>query len=292
MVTSGQSKIPIFLEARELNDAKLMDFEGMIMLSFKLAGFELSKEQAIDGLKSGIFSFIFDGFDELRRSQEYHYGKQIQRAIQTFKSCPIVVSGRPNERMYVSEHLHQCDILPLSPEESVHLVQKLEFDARVKSAFISIARDELFQSHKEFLELPLLCVVMLITYSDSGRISKKKHEFYEDAFNALWGKHDARKQAGFEREKYTGLDKQSFLKLLSAFCASSYIDEDFSMREEQLRSHLKRATLMTGITVNELEFIRDMSVSTSLMVLDGNNYKFSHRSFQEYFGKYVLDLAS
>ena len=91
--------------------------------------------------------------------------------------------------------------------------------------------EELFVSHAEFLEIPLLCVVMLLTYSDAGRISRKKHEFYEDAFDALWSKHDARKQAGYEREKYSGLDKNEFMRLLSAFCASSYITEQFSMRE-------------------------------------------------------------
>ena len=113
------------------------------------------------------------------------------------------------------------------PSQAVELIQRLDFDEATKNSFISLMQKELFASHAEFLKIPLLCVVMLLTYSDAGRISRKKHEFYEDAFNALWSKHDARKQAGFEREKYTGLDKNEFMRLLSAFCASSYLPSYF-----------------------------------------------------------------
>jgi hypothetical protein len=162
----------------------------------------------------------------------------------------------------------------------------------MRTSFIALMHAELFESHKEFLELPLLCVVMLLTYSDAGRVSHKEHEFYEDAFNALWSKHDARKQAGYEREKYTGLDKSDFIRLLSAFCASSYISEHFSMRESELTSHLARARQLVDLPARVEDFIRDMTTATSLLVLEGNAYRFAHRSFQEYFcARYVLSIS-
>ncbi len=172
------------------------------------------------------------------------------------------------------------------------MLTKLDFDKGTKSSFVGLIRSELWQSHKDFLEIPLLTVVMLITYSDAGRISRKQHEFYEDAYNALWSKHDARKQPGFEREKYTGLDKQEFTRLASSFCASSYLREDFSMRESVLEHHLNAAKKLTGISANNELFVKDMTISTSLLVTDGNQYRFAHRSFQEFLcAKYVLSLS-
>ena len=147
---------------------------------------------------------------------------------------------------------------------------------------------ELFASHAEFLKIPLLCVVVLLTYSDAGRISRKKHEFYEDAFNALWSKHDARKQAGFEREKYTGLDKNEFMRLLSAFCASSYINEHFSMREADVSFHLKNAKKLTDISAKEEDFVKDMTISTNLLILDGRKYVFFTALFKNTF---VQDMS-
>jgi hypothetical protein len=82
------------------------------------------------------------------------------------------------------------------------------------------------------------------------------------------------------------------MKLLSAFCASSYVNEHFSMREAELTSHLARAKKLTDIPAKEEDFIRDMTTSTSLLVLEGNTYRFAHRSFQEYFcARYVLSLG-
>jgi predicted NACHT family NTPase len=292
LAASSQAKVPIFLEARELNAIPLTDFAGIITVAFGIAGEELSKEQAADGLKSGIFLILIDGFDELSRSCERHYARVLQRANYEFESCPLLISGRPSELMRDAFQLfHQCDLRPLEASQAIELIQRLNFDEATKISFIALMRKELFGSHAEFLKIPLLCVVMLLTYSDAGRISRKKHEFYEDAFNALWSKHDARKQAGFEREKYTGLDKNEFMRLLSAFCASSYINEHFSMREADVSFHLKNAKKLTDISAKEEDFVRDMTISTNLLLLDGRKYVFFHRSFQEYFcARYVLSL--
>jgi hypothetical protein len=53
LAKSSLSKVPIFLEARELNASALTDFAGLIATAFRTAGQEFSKEQAAEGLKSG-----------------------------------------------------------------------------------------------------------------------------------------------------------------------------------------------------------------------------------------------
>src|SRR5262249_32966318 len=152
--SSKSKKIPIFLEARELNDASRMNFADMIALSFQLAGLTITNEQVIDGLNTGLFIFIFDGFDEIRQIDEQYYGRQLRRVIQEYKLCPIVISGRPNERMHVSNHLQLCNILPLRIEDSVELINKLNFDEKVKRSFVNLIREELHGTHGEFLKLP------------------------------------------------------------------------------------------------------------------------------------------
>jgi hypothetical protein len=77
--------------------------------------------------------------------------------------------------------------------------------------------------------------------------------------------------------------KNDFIRLLSAFCASSYLSEHFSFREVELSYHLTRAMKLTDVVVKEKDFVRDMTTSTSLLLEEGNAYTFSHRSFQEYF---------
>ncbi len=123
---------------------------------------------------------------------------------------------------------------------------------------------------------------MLITFSDSGRIARNNHEFYEDAFIALWSKHDSRKD-GFERDRYSSLGKTEFLRLLAAFAISSYHRGDYDMRSSQFQRHFEAATRLSGISCAEEGFYRDLTVSMSLAVEDGPFIRFCHRSFQEYF---------
>lgn len=291
LAASSKSKVPIFFEARELNRIPPTDFAGIVTTSFHTTGHELSREQAIDGLKSGLFIILIDGFDELTVAREQHYENVLEQGCREFQLCPILVSGRPSQPFHVLELFVSFELLPLNREDAVQLIQRLTFDETTKRSFIALMRKELFISHSEFLRVPLLCVVMLLTYSDAGRISNRRHEFYEDAFSALWSKHDARKQAGYEREKYTGLEKGDFVRLLSAFCASSYVNEHFSMREEELSSHLTYAMDLTDILIKQEEFLKDMTISTSLLVMEGNSYRFTHRSFQEYFcARFILSL--
>ena len=117
--------------------------------------------------------------------------------------------------MYTWSAFNIYDIVPFDVPRSIQLISRLDFNEDAKNHFIIEIKNHLRRTHLEFIGNPLLCIIMLITFSDVGKISSKRHEFYEDAFNALWRKHDARK--GYQRERYTGLEKTKFLKLLCAF---------------------------------------------------------------------------
>ena len=115
LAASPQSKVPIFLEARELNRTKLTDFPGIVAVAFHTAGQEFSREQAVDGLKVGLFIILIDGFDELRLSHERHYVDILERAAQDFHLCPLLASGRPGEFVGLRNFQH-CDIFSSKPQ--------------------------------------------------------------------------------------------------------------------------------------------------------------------------------
>jgi hypothetical protein len=49
LTKSLRSKVPIFLDARELNELPLTDFAGVVTAAFKVAGQQFSEELALDG---------------------------------------------------------------------------------------------------------------------------------------------------------------------------------------------------------------------------------------------------
>jgi hypothetical protein len=283
------NQIPILIEARNFNKVRvgggeaLADLETRIYEDFTEIGTRVTREQITNGLKSGLFVFLLDGMDELKGGPvQKHYEAELIKFVRKYHLCPVLVSSRPTERIRSWAEIDACDIAPLDPDTAAELVERLEFDENVKARFTRLMRRDLFRTHYEFVSVPLLCTIMLLTYSETGYISKNRHEFFEDAFNALWSKHDARKD-GFERDRYTGLQKAEFLKILSAFAISSYINADYNMKDPQFHQHFDQAVRLSGINCKEEDFLRDLRESTSLAVDDGPYIRFCHRAFQEYF---------
>ena len=68
-------------------------------------------------------------------------------------------------------------------------------DLAVREQFIAALTPEYFSRLSEFLSIPLLATLMLMTYSDFAHVPQKMYIFYEQAFQTLFYKHDAIKGA-------------------------------------------------------------------------------------------------
>jgi hypothetical protein len=283
------NRIPVFIEVRSFNRLPLDTIETRISDDFVVTGTSITREQVTNGLRSGLFVILLDGMDELKGVVQAHYDAELVNLLMKFPLCPVLVSSRPTERIR-SGSLDVRSIAPLSLSRAKDLIGRLDFAGPVKEAFTNLLDRSLFDTHYEFVSVPLLCTIMFLTFSDSGRISNDRHEFFEDAFLALWSKHDSRK-GNFERDRYTGLQKNEFLRLLSAFSISSYAVADYDFRPAQFNRHFAAAARLTGITCREEDFEKDLITSTSLVIQDGPYIRFCHRSFQEYFSAIFLSEA-
>jgi hypothetical protein len=277
-----RARLPVLIVARTFNRLRVSDLETRIHDDFEAVGVNVMKEQLVAGLQSGLFVILIDGWDELKPIIQAHYETALLEFTTKYPKCSVIVSSRPTESIRGWQVFKEMPIAPMRIPQIESLVQSLTFDLSVKQRFVALVKNELYSSHREFVSRPLLCIIMLLTYSDSGHISNRRYEFFEDAFTALWSKHDARKE-GYERPKHTGLDKGDFLRLLSSFAASSYIESDYNMRESQFRKHFGTAKALSGANCKEDEFRKDLVISTSLFVEDGPYLRFSHRAFHEYF---------
>lgn len=285
------ARVPILIEVRTFNRLKKSDLETKIISDFEAIGTVVTSEQILLGLQAGLFVILLDGLDELKGSLQKHYESALMEFSIKFPECPILISSRPTQRMYSWENFDIRRIAPLNLLGATDLIGRLEFDENVKAAFKDLLKGSLFRTHYDFVSVPLLCIIMLLTYSDSGYIAKDQPAFFEDAFTALWSKHDGRK-VGFERHRFTNLHKSEFARLLAAFAISSYSSADYNMRENHFKRHFEAAVGLSDVHCSESEFLEDLTVSTSLAVEDGPYIRFCHRSFQEYFAAiFICEVA-
>lgn len=175
--------------------------------------------------------------------------------------------------------------------DATELVRRLPEDEELKEKFISDLHKDLFNRHKSFLSNPLLLSIMLLTYGISADIPKKLSIFYNQAYEALFQRHDAIK-GGFQRDRHCDLDIQDFSRVFSAFCILTLDKRLFQFSRSDAISYLDKAKDLVNITVNSEDFLEDLLQSICFLVEDGLLLVFAHRSFQEYFSaKFICDAV-
>lgn len=123
----------------------------------------------------------------------------------------------------------------------------------------------------------------MLTFSNHASIPENLNEFYEEAFTTLFNMHDATKDC-YLRDIRTGLGCEEFKTVFSYICFKSYFRGQFEFTEHQLRERIQEAQSRFPLYKFTIEdFQEDLTLSVCMLVKDGLSYRFSHRSFQEYF---------
>lgn len=283
-----KGKIPIFIELRKLNEIKSDDLMSYIYHSIVDTRSSITRQVFDQLVSSGAFIFMFDGFDELLIEKRREIEKQILAISTNIANALVVVSGRPDERFDAWQAYSNFAVQPLDKPKVIDLIEKLKYDNReIKKKFIDRVKSDLYERHKSFLSSPLLATMMLITFRDFADIPEKIYLFYDQAFDALFSKHDATKE-GYKRKLYTDIPSDEFKKYLSYFCLISYYDEKYEFNEDDLRAYVKKGIKIDNANVPVDDFIRDLLESICILQRDGIQRVFSHRTFQEFFSALCL----
>jgi NACHT domain len=285
----SEGRIPLYLELRNLNTVSKIDLRSYIFHSISQGAGSISEHDFKANLERGDFIIILDGFDEVSYEKREEVQAAIMSIAENFTSTKLVVTSRPDGRFTSWTSFHVIDVAPLEKKDVIQLIQRAEFDPHLKTRFAKkISDDGLFEKHQSFLSNPLLSSMMLLTFSHNPNIPEKMHLFYEQAFDALYQRHDSHKPGGFRREFKTALTEDNFKRLLSYMALVSYYDQVYKFTREEALSCIKKAAGLSLIDVDPVEFLDDLCDSVCILVPEGLEYTFSHRSFQEYFTAYCL----
>ena len=277
----NSDRVPVFIELRRINDSNFALLDEIVS-ELESFGFDLGEEYIKKGIAQGQFVLFLDGYDEVKDDLRNELNNQIDVLSKYAPECILVISSRHDETFSRWEDFREFSVEPLSLNEACELVEKLPYDEVLKDKFISDLRSSLYGLHKSFLSNPLLLSIMLLTYGESADIPQKLSLFYNQAYESLLYRHDARK-GGFKRDRRTALDTQDFARIFSAFCLRTYDAHKFSFTRLEVLEYLEKAIANVEMVVNTQDFLDDCLKAVCLLMEDGLNITFSHRSFQEYF---------
>jgi hypothetical protein len=288
---SSEGKVPIFLELRDLNQTKLsiLDFiqETLHENHFKLDATYIGK-----ALQNGHFALFLDGFDELSRNVRKQYTKQIQKFAKLYDQNVVIVSSRPDDEFSGWSSFSVFTMDPLDIDQASLLVKKTHFEDTFKNKFIKDLRSHLFKSHQSFLSNPLLLSIMLLTYGESADIPNRLNIFYNQAYEALFQRHDALKST-FQRERVSKLNIQDFAAVFAAFSIQTYDKRLFQFSKSEALDYVEKSKSITKLRYNSEDYLTDAIQATCLLLEEGLSIVFAHRSFQEYFAaRFIADANS
>jgi hypothetical protein len=277
-----QGAIPLFVELRELNSQPSKKLLTYIHKSCASADASVTYDQFDLALRAGGLLLILDGFDEIDFAHRDQIARQVLDISIKYPKVDIIISSRPDEQFSSWQDFYIFMVRALTRPQVIRLINKIDYDRDLKRHFIEQIHYHLYDSHKSFLSSPLLATIMLLTYEYFAEIPNKMHIFYEQAFAALFRRHDAQK-AQFTRKTYANLAIDDFRNCFAAFCAFSYLEEQFEFLDGDLRKLMVVALNYARVTAKVENVIRDLYEAVCLFQRDGVNTVFVHRSFQEYF---------
>lgn len=279
--------VPILIELRDLNDSA-RSVEDLIFYTLENGGFDVGGSFVRRSMEHGNFCFLFDGYDELIESRRIEVSDYIKEISLRFSGCPVIVSSRPDERFHGWGQFSIFSVRPLSKKAAILLIKKLPVIDEVKSKFLRELDERLYEEHQSFLSNPLLLSIMLLTYHQNAEVPSKLSLFYSQAYEALFQKHDAAKGA-YSRTKSTNLDILDFSKVFSLFSLLTFDNRLFRMTRVDCLKFIEESKKRIGLDFDRQDFLQDLLGATCLLVEDGLQVAYSHRSFQEYFvSLYIL----
>lgn len=273
--------VPILIELRDLNHLDLC-LEELILENLETFGLNVESKYYESLKKSGTFCFFLDGFDEVAHSKRTNLTKEIKKLSTKNPHCPIILTSRPDELILGIENFGVFHVIPLTLQLALELINKLDFDNDIKTKFSRELQTSLFKTHKSFLSNPLLLSIMLLTYRENAKIPTKLSVFYNRAFEALFTRHDSSK-GGYNREFLTKLDILDFSRVFSLLCLQTYEKSELNASKTDFLSYISKARKASELNFNPDCFLTDCLNAVCLLVEDGLEIAFTHRSFQEYF---------
>lgn len=275
--------IPIVIELRRLG--KNQSILEYIQTQINSLDKNIKVEEIIDILKKGDFVIFLDGYDEITNKNKSAVLDTIQEFTSKATNTKIIITSREEDDLNSLGEYKCVNIKPLTEEEAYRLIEKYDNGGEISKKLIKRLRDDSSMDIlKEFLENPLLVSLLYKTFEYKEEIPYKKIDFYEQVYDALFNDHDKTKGSAYVHEKKTKLDRYQFEQILRVFGFLSLKNDQVEYSLQLISLILKRSIERFGwLKISVDDFLHDITHAVPFIQRDGNEYKWVHKSFMEYF---------
>jgi len=273
-------RIPVFFELRRLKENE--GIRSALIRTISTWYFDISEDLFNIFCESGKIVLFLDGFDEIPLKRVQEIICELDEFSEKYGELQIIVSSRPESGIEASNYFDVLRLEPYGLDEQKGLITKLVEDKD--------SREQIFEALcvtnediQELLRTPLMVTLFIMTYRAKQIIPETMSEFYEQIFSVLMFRHDKTKP-GFSRELETNLNEKQMQEIFEWICFLSKKEDEISFSYNRISEIAKQSLARTGHEkISPEKLINDFSKSICLLLKDGHEYSFIHKSIQEFF---------
>lgn len=272
-------RVPVFIELRRIkpNDT----ITDSIIKKLESLGF-IANNNTIDCfLNSGKLLLLLDGFDEVNTRNTTALIEDIELLSEKHEATQIVVTSRPGSGIQNSGAFRVVQTAPILPKDHFKFLEKI-CSSREQASHIEESIKNSSPQIKMLLTTPLLLTLLAILYKSEESIPENLIEFYDKLFYILYTRHDSTKP-GFKREIRSGLTERKFEEVFEAFCFLSRKAQKVALTRREATNFSGEALKVTKKDCDESDFIDDCCKVACMLIEEGMDYHFIHKSVQEFY---------
>ncbi|WP_186130300.1 NACHT domain-containing protein [Burkholderia gladioli] len=285
------NRVPLFIELRRID--KMNGIVELLKQQLNLQSESTDDELLMHLLSRGNVTLLLDGFDEVPRELVLDVRDRLADLIAKHKKIKVVISSRPGALCAHVQDLPkiiQVEIAELGESDFEPFLIKIGTDPTVLGKLLQAVNSSSTQV-KRLLKTPLMLTLLVLTCGGKQQIPDTLPEFYDSLFRVLAVMHDETKP-GYVREMAT---KLTYAELEQLFECFSFVSrEKFerpSLNPSQFEESIQIAIDYSGHGCTPEGFRTDVSETVCLMVREGVDTTFIHKSIHEYYtARFVKSL--
>jgi len=278
--------LPIFIELKDA-DSNIPIKDLIIEFIHESLGLRCDEELFDTLLDLGLFSFFFDGFDEVEYKDRADLVQFISWINNRCAHSRIIVTSRPGNEVQQVQGFEIFSICPLNEEEQIKFVNKLihNYENVFQQDYLLRNIDSLSIELRKILGSPLVLTLFSMVYRNKVKVPESHSEFYQKLFDTLVSEHDGLK-VGFTRPTKSNVRADDLKLILENVAYSLMIKREST--KEGFKLLIRHALSELSLTAEPEKVLYDLTKNTCLIQLDNHKYRFIHENIECYFAASYL----